>query len=433
MTPEEILDIIIKAVAPGSLTALRVGIIQETLDGKGYCQMEEALHHSSTYIKDEGALTWGIISKALGTKVTKLNLRDVVTQYMHNLSTSSHPKYVDWGEAPDTSDFCGRTAQLATLMQWVEQDHCRLVAIAGMVGSGKTTLATHFAKNLADTGNFEVVVWRSLNQAPPYADFIRELLDAIAPGQSPGLQPDAMMRLLLEDLRSHRCLLILDSVETVMQGGELVGNYRPGYEDYALLWQHLGEVQHQSTILLTSREIPPEIAILSESRALVRLQKLEPLSIEEGERILAVKRLLPAAQPQAQGLIERYQGSPQMLLIAAMLSKKLSFNTDILLPRDIRQLLAKQLNRLGNLEVRVMFCLNKHPQPITLAQLETDLLPSISPVQLQDALVSLDRRSLVDTVNPPSAQPSRLRNLDCLSYTLQPVVREYIQQGLLHQ
>jgi len=39
----------------------------------------------------------------------------------------------DWGNAPDVSAFLGRTHELATLRRWVVDDHCRLVAILGIV------------------------------------------------------------------------------------------------------------------------------------------------------------------------------------------------------------------------------------------------------------------------------------------------------------
>jgi hypothetical protein len=62
-------------------------------------------------------------------------------------------------------------------------------------------------------------------------------------------------------LRNKRCLLILDQVDAVLCGNELGGAYRPGYEGYGWLLQQLGLGQHRSAVLLTSREIPVEIAI----------------------------------------------------------------------------------------------------------------------------------------------------------------------------
>jgi len=46
----------------------------------------------------------------------------------------------DWGEAPDTTAFVGRTEELALLRRAVVEERCRLVAVLGMGGIGKTSL-----------------------------------------------------------------------------------------------------------------------------------------------------------------------------------------------------------------------------------------------------------------------------------------------------
>jgi hypothetical protein len=48
----------------------------------------------------------------------------------------------DWGEAPDVIGFVGRAEELATLRSWVLEDRCRLAAVLGMGGIGKTALAS---------------------------------------------------------------------------------------------------------------------------------------------------------------------------------------------------------------------------------------------------------------------------------------------------
>src|SRR5438105_14349824 len=45
----------------------------------------------------------------------------------------------DWGEAPDTMGFVGRADELALLRRWVLEERCRLVAVLGMGGIGKTS------------------------------------------------------------------------------------------------------------------------------------------------------------------------------------------------------------------------------------------------------------------------------------------------------
>jgi DNA replication protein DnaC len=442
MILEQALEIVTKALAPESLSTLQVDIFRKTWNKHSYHKIASELNHEYSYIKDVGADLWKLLSQAFGLQVTKLSLQDTLRQYSQQAQTQSlavsSRRNLDWGEAVDVSQFCGRKVQLDTLEQWVLQNNCRLITIAGMGGMGKTMLVTQLAHQLAETDQFDVVIWRSLRQAPPLVDFLSELMQAIAPDQMP-MRLDAIVRQLLEQLRGDRCLLILDNVEAVLCSNELVGTYRPGYEGYGWLFQQLGEGQHRSTVLLASREIPTEIAIQEGNRSSVRLLRLESLAIEEGKTILAAKGLIFQAE-QAQELIERYQGNPLVLEIVATLIKDL-FDSNVgafltqetLLSRDVRDLLRQHLNRLSSLEWQVMYWLASNHESATAVEMQANLVPPVSQVELWDALVSLDRRSLLEKIKPSSANFIMSRDLESISYTQQPMVMEYVMERLIEQ
>src|SRR5258708_25661207 len=54
----------------------------------------------------------------------------------------------DWGEAPDVLGFVGRAEELATLGEWVLEERCRLVAVRGIGGIGKTPLTARSPQNV---------------------------------------------------------------------------------------------------------------------------------------------------------------------------------------------------------------------------------------------------------------------------------------------
>jgi transcriptional regulator with XRE-family HTH domain len=72
---------------------------------------------------------------------------------------------VDWGDALDVPSFFGRQGELATLSEWVVQDHCRVVSVLGLGGIGKSALVVQAMRELAS--HFDVVLFRSLRDAPP--------------------------------------------------------------------------------------------------------------------------------------------------------------------------------------------------------------------------------------------------------------------------
>lgn len=345
------------------------------------------------------------------------------------------PRY-DWGEAIDVSVFYGREAERSTLQEWIVDHRCRLVLLLGMGGIGKTSLAVKVAQEIVGSGKgdedlsthspFQFVIWRSLRNAP----LLETLLTELVPFLSEQQDSKAEMGRLLHWLKSYRCLVVLDNVETLFLEGDAkqvpvrghrAGQYRPGYENYGDLFKLLGEVQHQSCVLLTSREKPAEIAVLEGIEA-VRSLQLGGVP-EAASAILAAKKLV-GSEAQKQQLCQRYSHNPLALrIVSTSIQDLFGGSIEDFLAQDtgvfhgLYQLLDQQCLRSSLFEKNIMFWLAINREWTTLAELADDLVPAASRTDLLQALESLSWRSLLET--------------QAGSYIQSPIVMEYVTERLI--
>ncbi|UBF29341.1 NACHT domain-containing protein [Kovacikia minuta CCNUW1] len=312
------------------------------------------------------------------------------------------PTQVDWGEAVDVPIFYGRLEELATLERWLMHDRCRLIALLGMGGIGKTALAVKLGEQIKE--EFEYVVWRSLRNAPLIEDVLTGIIQFLSNRQEIDLSKslDALISSLMYYLSQHRCLLILDNAESILRGGDRTGQYREGFEGYGELIRRVGELHHLSCLLLTSREKPKEISLLEGRIRPVRSCQLEGLSQTDGQKILQVEGAFGTKVEQRQ-LINRYSGNPLAVRIAATTVQTLfSGNISIFLEQgaavfgDIRDLLDQQFNRLSELDKATMRWLAINREPVSLKELREDFVLPITPQKLLETLESLERRSLIE-------------------------------------
>src|SRR6266496_5414221 len=193
--------------------------------------------------------------------------------------------FIDWGEAIAVPTLYGRESELVTLQQWLVDERCRVIAILGLGGMGKSSLAITLAHQALS--EFEVVLFRSLQNGPPVAEVLDQTIRAISGQQA--TPPDRVpnkIALLIQLLRQRRCLLILDNYEAIMQPGALAGAYRSGYTEYGTLLHALSEREHHSSVVLTSREKPAELGLLQSPTGAVRTLELSGLDDSACESFL---------------------------------------------------------------------------------------------------------------------------------------------------
>ncbi|RCJ24189.1 hypothetical protein A6S26_19375 [Nostoc sp. ATCC 43529] len=335
----------------------------------------------------------------------------------------------DWGEAPSISgSFYGRGVELSRLKQWIVQDKCRLIALLGMGGIGKTTLSVKLAEEVQY--DFEYLIWRSLRNAPPLKELLAEAIVFLSDEKEIDLPEtvDNQITLLIKYLRKQRCLLVLDNAETILQGGERAGEYREGYEAYGQLLKRIGEEAHQSCLVLTSREKPKEFAPLEGETSPVRTLLLPGLGEIEGQEILKDKGIFGSKQDWAK-LVENYSGNPLALKLVCEPIREL-FAGDIaaflnqgeIIFGDTRNLLDQQFERLSEPEAEIIYWLAIKRDPVSLEKLLDDIV-RLPKRELLEALESLRRRSLIERATEGINSVA--------TFTLQPVVMEYITDCLL--
>ena len=332
---------------------------------------------------------------------------------------------VDWGEALDVPSFYGREEELALLSGWVGEARCRVVSVLGLGGIGKSALAVTVMHRVAR--QFEVVIWRSLRDAPKCSALLEECLQVLAPQRLQDLEGslEERLRLLLEQLRARRVLLVLDNLETLLEEGEGMGRMRAGFEGYARLLQRIGETAHQSCLLLTSREKPADLVPLEGSRSPVRALRLAGLDGRAGALLLAEKEVVGSLHDRER-LVEVYKGNPLALKIVAQTIVEL-FGGEMVpfleqgevVFGGVRDLLDEQFDRLSALEQGVFCWLAILREPVSLEELLSVLSVPRTPGQVLEAMDGLGRRSLIERGQRPG------------SFTLQSVVLEYATGRLI--
>ncbi|MEM7134386.1 MAG: BTAD domain-containing putative transcriptional regulator [Chloroflexota bacterium] len=384
-------------------------------------------------------------------KVSKHHPTPTASSSRHRTSSTSPPSTVATAlpklhDIPNPGLFFGRIQERQQIIQWLLHDRCHIAAILGIGGMGKTSLAAQCARELAhetSATHFDVIIWRSLLNAPPLEELLPPLLQILSdPEQIPPTTSeshrgpaninvprinvpknlDEQLRLLMGCLSSKRVLLVLDNMESILEAG-LAGHYLPGYEPYGHFLTMVITHTHDSSVLITTREIPSELVRAEGDTPLVRSLQLDGLNLEAGRELLAERGLVGTAGQESE-LIHRYSGNPLALKLVADTVDDLYFgdvdeflSDEAMVFDDIRKVLDQQFARLSELEQDVLYWLAIQRESTSLGELRQKLLHRPSQRALIEAIRTLQRRSLIERKDT--------------GFTLQNVVIEYLTGKLI--
>ena len=430
------------------LASLHRAILLGAWEGKGYQDIAQEYHCSGDHVKKSASELWKLLSELLGEDVKKKNVRSLIENgifYSFNTKLlnmensndiyntlykfSKIPKtrspngtpdadsapLHDLSQAPEAHRLYNRADELATLKHWILTENSRIVTLTGLSGIGKTALARQLVEQIKD--KFDRILWRSHRKLPNLNILQSHIIEFLAPSP-PSKNPSIIQYLhsrnsLLDHLRNHRCLIILDDFQDVFNPGELVGNYRAEYQNYGQLLYEIGRLSHQSCLVLLSWEQPLEIAALELENPYCKTLPVLGLG-QVATKILRKRKLKDERKWSA--LIQLYGGNPLWLNIMASTILEL-FNGSVqqflsypsLFLGDLEPLLKKHYERLCESEKVLLEWLANEDKTVTLSQKPQDLL---SDEAFLKGIQSLNRRNLLETSS---------------GFTLQPVIKQYIQ------
>ncbi|NEQ76328.1 MAG: NACHT domain-containing protein [Okeania sp. SIO2C9] len=430
------------------LNSLERAILERVWKNYKYQEIADEYRYSKGTVKTVAGNLWKMISEELDEKVNKTNFRAAMERFYisnsknfvqsnfnqghikicgescHSDETPKNrspttptnsdniqpEKRHDLTSAPKLRNFHNCTNQLATLKQWILTENTCIVTITGLSGIGKTTLTRQLVADIQD--NFDRILWRSHRKFSTLNALKTNLIEFFSPPQ-----PKQNLS-IIDYLRFHRCLIILDDFQETLTTGEFVSTYIPEYKNYGKLIKEIARSPHNSCLLLLSWEKPTEIANLETENCHCHTLQLQGLG-KSATELLKAKKLTD--EDRWLELINLYSSNPLWLNIIVSTIQDL-FNGSVaqflsysyLFLGDLKPILHEHYQRLSESEKLVMQWLanqeiggNISSQPPEFST-NNDFLGAIQ---------SLIKRGLI----------KKNVSKEGSVFTLEPVIKEYVK------
>lgn len=428
-------------------------VLSAIWEGQTYEEAARRSGHDSGYLESVASYELrGFISKALGSgqSLRKRELRPFLEKHAAVLqslvdgipqpspSGDSEARLLEiiGGQPPEVPVFYGRQTELKDLQDKVESKNC--VAVVGAPGVGKTALAVKLLEQFAlhSAPPFDCVLWKSVFYAPSLEELLAEINPLLASFLGIPREPRPggdLSSELLGYLRKARILVILDSVEAVIQGKiKSLTPYGKQYVSYGNLFRRVSAEQLSSRLLLLSRRPLTDILRLSYSGDSAYLVQLGGLNEQEGMQLLRDNGLTD--EHRWSDLIKLYRGNAYLLWQAARNAREL-FGGRI--ERFIKMSIAEDPHFLEALDEQIGPASSSDQEKWVVTYLARQIEQGIDPVSVMAVMEAVrDPKSgfpgstseLAATIAllAQSGMIERVEEEAALQLTLPPLMKKYI-------
>jgi NB-ARC domain len=361
---------------------------------------------SRKYLQNKLApMLWDFLTEVLGTTVGKMNLKG----YFEKLS----PMDIR-GDVSSISSFVGRNIELRELDNLISKYRC--VELYGPGGIGKTALMSQWISNNAKAQTmWKKVIWKTTNIGSAQ----HLITEVIKESGHFVIESENLVQQFITVLAEEKLLVCIDSAEELLS--PLYGSIE--WTENRKLMKAIVEQPHVSCVVFISRQLMPELKLLSSKGLSVGFLRLKGLEKEEAKQIFSDHSLKDELLWTK--LIQRYAGNPLALKsISCYLNERFSGSVSfidglnsIVMGVEMEQLLKAQCETLSEKQRMIMVYLatakehGSNENCYTLSQIEK-ACTGVGWIEINE----LENMFLVE----------RCPDKD-LAWTLQPLISKFVR------
>lgn len=410
------------------LDRVQEAVVKGVWEGQTYAEIGDECHRSEARVRDVGYKLWKTLSESLGEEVNKSNFswaiqRVINSQFnsqvglVHNVNfcpthlpdnyphsmnntgqyTTNKTPYHNLKQSPKVTNFYGRTTELSTLSQWLENPNTHLISVLGITGIGKSTFVKHFINT--HTLPVDAIIWKNLKLSPSLDSILTEILTELDPDNQI-INTKKLLNQALELFTKKRCLIILDNLQDIFTPQQFAGKYQPEHQNYQTFLQTIAELDHQSCVIVISQEKCQEM--ISLDTELYPSHCLELFGLAEFDTAhYPLKKGEAKNQEAWLQLINLYEGNPRFIQSVITLIKDV-FDGDLsefikedslIVTEDMKSIFDAIWQRLSAVEKTMLLELSEQNQPMSREDIKQ--LLSLSSTEIINGLQSLTKRFLL--------------------------------------